>query len=58
MQLMVVQYLIWPCVENMEATPEWLMPSVGKEETSPYDILIDLVPWYEAELSFPNLNIC
>jgi hypothetical protein len=44
--LILLQYLIWPSVENMNASPEWLMPTVGKQETSPYDLLIDLVPWY------------
>lgn len=29
----------------MNANPEWLMPTVGKQENSPYDMLIDLVPW-------------
>ena len=41
----LMRYLIWPSVENMNANPEWLMPPVGKQETSPYDLLIDLVPW-------------
>jgi hypothetical protein len=50
MQLMTLQYLIWPSVENMNANPEWLMPPVGKEETNPYDILIDLVPWYVSQV--------
>jgi hypothetical protein len=45
-ELMLLQYLIWPSVENMNASPEWLMPPVGKQESSPYDMLIDLVPWY------------
>ncbi|KAF1836230.1 hypothetical protein BDW02DRAFT_587590 [Decorospora gaudefroyi] len=40
----LMRYLIWPSVENMNASPEWLMP-MGKQETSPYDMLIDLVPW-------------
>jgi hypothetical protein len=47
---MHLQYLIWPSVENMNANPEWLMPPVGKQETSPYDLLIDLVPWYVSRL--------
>ncbi|KAI4955194.1 hypothetical protein J4E91_001052 [Alternaria rosae] len=41
----LMRYLIWPSVENMNASPEWLMPPAGKQETSPYDMLIDLVPW-------------
>jgi hypothetical protein len=40
------QYLIWPSVENMNANPEWMMPSMGKDDVTPYDILIDLIPWY------------
>lgn len=46
LRLTVRQWLIWPSVENMNGSPEWLMPSVGKHDVSPYDILIDLVPWY------------
>ena len=30
----------------MNSNPEWLMPPMGKQDVSPYDILIDLVPWY------------
>ena len=30
----------------MNANPEWLVPSMGKREITPYDILIDLIPWY------------
>jgi hypothetical protein len=30
----------------MNGNPEWLMPPMGKQDVSPYDILIDLVPWY------------
>jgi hypothetical protein len=45
-ELTYIQYLIWPSVENMNANPEWLMPSAGKQEVTPYDILIDLVPWF------------
>jgi len=41
----LMRYLIWPSAENMNANPEWLMPTVGKQENSPYDMLIDLVPW-------------
>ncbi|KAF2828637.1 hypothetical protein CC86DRAFT_404539 [Ophiobolus disseminans] len=41
----MMRYLIWPSVENMNANPEWLMPSMGKQEVTPYDILIDLIPW-------------
>jgi hypothetical protein len=52
-ELISLQYLIWPSVENMNASPEWLMPLVGKQETSPYDMLIDLVPWYVSKL-FPR----
>lgn len=40
------QWLIWPSVENMNSNPEWLMPPMGKQDVSPYDILIDLVPWF------------
>jgi hypothetical protein len=40
------QYLIWPSVENMNANPEWMMPSMGKDDVTPYNILIDLIPWY------------
>jgi hypothetical protein len=39
------QYLIWPTVENMRATPEWVLPAIGKQDVTPYDILIDLIPW-------------
>lgn len=35
-------------MENMNSNPEWLMPPMGKQDVSPYDILIDLVPWYVA----------
>ncbi|KZM22923.1 sequence-specific DNA binding RNA polymerase II transcription factor [Ascochyta rabiei] len=41
----LIRWLIWPSVENMNSNPEWLMPPMGKQEVSPYDILIDLVPW-------------
>jgi hypothetical protein len=44
-RLTVLQWLIWPSVENMNSNPEWLMPPMGKQDVSPYDILIDLVPW-------------
>lgn len=30
----------------MNANPDWLIPAVGKQESAPYDILIDLIPWY------------
>jgi hypothetical protein len=30
----------------MNANPEWMMPSIGKEDLNSYDVLIDLVPWY------------
>jgi hypothetical protein len=30
----------------MNANPEWMMPSLGKEDPPSYDVLIDLVPWY------------
>lgn len=30
----------------MNSNPEWMMPPMGKQDVSPYDILIDLVPWY------------
>lgn len=45
-RLTTSQWLIWPSVENMNSNPEWLMPPMGKQDVSPYDILIDLVPWY------------
>ena len=51
-QLTFSQYLIWPSVENMNANPDWLMPPVGKQESSPYDILIDLIPWYVSRYYF------
>jgi len=41
----LMRWLIWPSVENMNGNPEWLMPPMGKQDVSPYDILIDLVPW-------------
>ena len=41
-----MQWLIWPDVGHMNSNPEWLMPPMGKQDVSPYDILIDLVPWY------------
>jgi len=41
----MMRYLIWPSVDNMNANPEWLMPAIGKQEVTPYDILIDLIPW-------------
>jgi hypothetical protein len=47
-----MQYLIWPSVENMNANPEWMMPSIGKDDVTPYDILIDLVPWYVDQPSY------
>lgn len=34
----------------MNSNPEWLMPPMGKQDGSPYDILIDLVPWYAPAL--------
>lgn len=46
MWLTASQYLIWPSVENMSSYPDWLMPSMGRQDVSPYDVLIDLVPWY------------
>lgn len=49
-ELILLQFLIWPSVENVNASPEWLMPPAGKQETSPYDMLIDLVPWYVRRL--------
>lgn len=30
----------------MNGNPDWMMPTMGKQENSPYDMLIDLVPWY------------
>ncbi|KAB2099688.1 hypothetical protein AG0111_0g12083 [Alternaria gaisen] len=41
----LMRYLIWPSAENMNANPDWLMPPVGKQDSPPYDILIDLIPW-------------
>lgn len=41
----LMRYLIWPTVENMRASPDWLMPPLGEQQTSPYDLLIDLIPW-------------
>ncbi|KAL5120700.1 hypothetical protein ACEQ8H_001449 [Pleosporales sp. CAS-2024a] len=41
----MMRYLIWPSVDNMNANPDWMMPSIGKKDVTPYDILIDLVPW-------------
>ncbi|KAH7380100.1 hypothetical protein BKA66DRAFT_420273 [Pyrenochaeta sp. MPI-SDFR-AT-0127] len=41
----LMRYLIWPSVENLNANPDWLTPPVGKQDSSPYDILIDLIPW-------------
>ncbi|ORX96388.1 hypothetical protein BCR34DRAFT_677358 [Clohesyomyces aquaticus] len=40
----MMRWLIWPSVENMNAMPEWLMP-LSRQDCSPYDILIDLIPW-------------
>lgn len=42
----LMRYLIWPTVENMNANPDWLMPPMGNSESSPSDMLIDLIPWY------------
>ncbi|OAL49528.1 hypothetical protein IQ07DRAFT_644682 [Pyrenochaeta sp. DS3sAY3a] len=41
----LLRYLIWPSVDNMHANPDWLIPPMGKHDSSPYDMLIDLVPW-------------
>ncbi|KAI8937165.1 hypothetical protein NX059_006377 [Plenodomus lindquistii] len=41
----LMRYLIWPTVETVRASPEWLMPPSGRQEVSPFDLLIDLVPW-------------
>ncbi|EUC32669.1 hypothetical protein COCCADRAFT_98128 [Bipolaris zeicola 26-R-13] len=41
----LMRYLIWPSAENMNGNPDWMMPTMGKQENSPYDMLIDLVPW-------------
>lgn len=41
----VMRYLIWPTVGDMQASPDWLMPPLSKSENSPYNMLIDLVPW-------------
>jgi hypothetical protein len=56
--LTIFQYLIWPSVENMNANPDWLMPPLEKEDTNPYEILIDLVPWYELILSYLSQSSC
>ncbi|KAF2006937.1 hypothetical protein P154DRAFT_178907 [Amniculicola lignicola CBS 123094] len=40
----MMRWLIWPTVENMNAMPEWMMP-LPRQDCSPYDILIDLIPW-------------
>lgn len=40
------QYLIWPSLDSISAHPNWLIPAMGKQEVTPYDILIDMVPWY------------
>ncbi|KAH7139038.1 hypothetical protein B0J11DRAFT_546597 [Dendryphion nanum] len=40
----MMRWLIWPSVENMNAMPEWLMP-LARQDCSPYDILVDLLPW-------------
>lgn len=41
----MVRYLIWPTAENLNAGPDWLMPPVARQETSPYDLFIDMIPW-------------
>ncbi|KAA8615376.1 Zn-clus multi-domain protein [Pyrenophora tritici-repentis] len=41
----VMRYLIWPSQQTINNTPDWLRPQVGKQEASPYDMLVDLVPW-------------
>jgi len=46
------QYLVWPSQQTMNNTPDWLRPQVGKQEASPYDMLVDLVPWYALQLFF------
>ncbi|KAJ6276563.1 hypothetical protein J3E71DRAFT_245739 [Bipolaris maydis] len=38
----LMRYLIWPSAENMNANPDWLVPTVGNLQ---YDMLINLVPW-------------
>lgn len=40
----------------MNANPDWMMPSIGKEEVTPYDILIDLVPWYVFNIHFREIR--
>ncbi|KAF2661258.1 hypothetical protein K491DRAFT_587814 [Lophiostoma macrostomum CBS 122681] len=40
----MMRWLIWPSVQNMNAMPEWLMP-LARQESTPYDILVDLLPW-------------
>ncbi|KAF2788249.1 hypothetical protein K505DRAFT_342252 [Melanomma pulvis-pyrius CBS 109.77] len=40
----LMRWLIWPTVENMNAMPEWLMP-LPRQSCSPFDILVDLLPW-------------
>jgi hypothetical protein len=47
----------------MNAMPEWMMP-LPRQDCSPYDILIDLIPWYvsselkgiESSLTIPGRN--
>jgi hypothetical protein len=46
----LLQWLIWPSVENMNAMPDWLMP-VAKQNCSADDLLVDLIPWLAQLLS-------
>ncbi|KAF2735027.1 hypothetical protein EJ04DRAFT_534478 [Polyplosphaeria fusca] len=40
----MMRWIIWPSVENLNAMPEWLMP-LSRQDCTPYDILVDLLPW-------------
>ncbi|KAF2263713.1 hypothetical protein CC78DRAFT_568778 [Lojkania enalia] len=40
----MMRWLIWPSVEHTNTMPEWLMP-IARPECTPYDILVDLLPW-------------
>ncbi|KAF2111699.1 hypothetical protein BDV96DRAFT_499106 [Lophiotrema nucula] len=40
----MMKWLIWPSADNMNSMPEWLMP-LARQDCSPYDILVDLIPW-------------
>ncbi|OCK86255.1 hypothetical protein K432DRAFT_387931 [Lepidopterella palustris CBS 459.81] len=40
----MMRWMIWPSMENMNDMPDWLMPS-ARTDCTPYDILIDTLPW-------------